>query len=464
MRLDHTLTENLASGKILDDTARFAADLIGWATEKLTPVQIIDPISVSTFGKILDITLRSDEDIFEDYIAICIHYLENEKFRKLVVADAGKLLDLGFDLERRLPLEVSQNVFKALRSHLGPEDTTEDELSIYYMVKLINSISAISASDSFVQRFSVQHPSIKKLISKALSMETSPLTVLACVVLGNLTTSDQTSLEFVQQLHIHLGLLRILSEEEDPALLYAAAGFMRHLAIPEENKQILGSMGLVETCCHLLSQPDPSVRGEAAAILGKLVTGNLRNIERIVYTTVPEDLSPFPVPNHEPPENHTLLYYIVTQAVAPSAPVPSTSMKNAGIEIGRFEISILRSLGRASTGTDIKALQSALFKTPLFVRPVARLVQQRFFSDARSEGLLGLGLMVQSEEGAACVVEEMKSAEGGGLLQAIKEFALSQKGESGKQVDFDIPRDPHNAIVLLHGLETNGVSHSHAIC
>ena len=91
-------------------------------------------------------------------------------------------------------------------------------------------------------------------------------------------------------------------------------------------------------------------------------------------------------------------------------------------------------------------------------RPIARLVRQRFYADARSEGLLGLGLMAQTPEGALGVANEVKADEG--LLDAIKEFAGEQKsGDAQTQKSNESAgRDYQNALVLLHGLATNGVS------
>ena len=63
--------------------------------------------------------------------------------------------------------------------------------------------------------------------------------------------------------------------------------------------------------------------------------------------------------------------------------------------------------------------------------------------------------MAQSREGAVCVVQEMEHD--GGLLEAIKEFAVEQKGE-GQASDDKAGRDWQNAVVLLHGVAENGVS------
>jgi hypothetical protein len=229
---------------------------------------------------------------------------------------------------------------------------------------------------------------------------------------------------------------------------------MRHLTFPSENRTILGEEGLVEKCCHLLVNTDPSVRGEAAAILCKLVTGNIQNIEKVVYEAMPEDIEPAQLVGVDVPPLPTILYHIATQALVPTTPLPSTSMKNAMIEIGRTIIAILRYLGQATAEQDVESVSRRMFQTPLVARPVARLARQRFFAEARSEGLLGLGLMAQSHEGAVAVIEELK--EDDKLLEAIREFAV-EPSEEAQQVGGGLGRDHQNSLVLLHGLVTNGI-------
>ena len=90
------------------------------------------------------------------------------------------------------------------------------------------------------------------------------------------------------------------------------------------------------------------------------------------------------------------------------------------------------------------------------IRPLAKLVRQRFYADARTEGLLGLGLAAQTAHGAKLVIEELK--EDGGLLEAIKEFAEGNEGGAEQQAASSSGRDYQNAVVLLQALQNNWVS------
>jgi hypothetical protein len=416
-----------------------------------------DTTSIRTFSNVLNLSLRCDEDHYHEYVAILVHYLQDPEFQQTVATPETleKLVDLMLDFEARLTPEEVQGVFRSLSIQTDAAKLATEDTTTLLMLQLINANSSISASDAFVNNFSIHSPVVKKIISKVLVLSASPSTVCACVVLGNLATSDEVSIKMVEDMGLHLTLLDILSSQREPALLYATAGFMRHLVFPSANRTVLGGVGLIETCCRLLINQDPSVRGEAAAILCKLVTGNLQNIEKVVYKAMPEDITPAQLVGVDVPPHPTILYHIASQALVPTTPLPSTSMKNAMIEIGRTIIAILRFLGQTNNEQEVEPVSRHMFATPLVARPVARLVRQRFFAEARSDGLLGLGLMAQSHDGAAAVVVELK--EDDKLLEAIKEFAV-EPSEEGQQVGGSLGRDHQNALVLLHGLTANGAN------
>ncbi|KAF1959791.1 ARM repeat-containing protein [Byssothecium circinans] len=454
-RLDNTLAEYLAAGKISGEAVEYATDLLTWVTEMLTPDQLEDNTSVQVFNNILKASPDYQEEHSDEFISILIHYLQDPQFQQKVAAPetVKRLLDLLFDFEEMLRAEETEAVFRELNTHTDPNKVVSEEMNVVLTVRLINSISAISASDAFIRATKLESSVVEKVVSKLVSPRVTASTVCVCVILGNLATSDQACIEMVKDMGLHLPLMDILSRRREQAILYTAAGFMRHLAFPEVNRSILGEAGLIETCSHLLTNEDAPVRGEAAAILCKLVSNSFPNIKKIFYEAVPEKITVAQLPGVEVPEHPTILYHLITQALAPSGPLPSTSMKNPMIEIGRTLVTALRYLRRSDAEQDVDAVTRHMLKSPVIARPIARLVRQRFYADARSEGLLGLGLMAQTHEGAVCVVEEMKADDG--LLDAIKEFAAEQKG--GEESNASAGRNYQNAVVLLHGLAKNGV-------
>ncbi|KAF1842091.1 GTP binding protein-like protein [Cucurbitaria berberidis CBS 394.84] len=439
LRLDNTISSYLALDKIPEAALDYAMELLTWTTGSLTSVQLKDALSLETFTNLLEMALRYDPDHYDEYVAILVHYLQDPEFQPKVATP--KLLDdlvsLMLDFEARLTPTENEAVLEGLSISKTDETATSDETSVLLLTQLISSISAISATDTFAQVFTVTSQVVEKVRAKLRAPADSPSTVCACVMLGNLAMSDEVCMDMVNIMEFHITLISILASSTKPALLYAAAGFMRHLTFPEANRTVLVNTGLLRTCCHLLNLSDPSVRGEAAAMLCKLVTNNFHNIEKVVF---------------EKDEDATILTRIVEQAIAPSAALPSTAMKNPMIELGRTLVAMLRYLGRPNAEKDVDAVRQELLKVPSVARPVARLLRQRFYADARSEGLLGLGLMAQSPEGAAHVIEEIK--DDGGLLDAIKEFAEGKDG-GVEQQGSAAGRDYQNAIVLLQALQNN---------
>ena len=399
------------------------------------------------FQNLLKVALEYDEKYYHEYVAILVHYLQDPEFQEKICTPEtlDDLIVLMLDFEARLPPEEVEAVFHELAITKTSDTPPSEETTVLLLSQLINSISGTSATNAFADRtaFNLTTSVIERTRalltpptkpSKPQDFNSYPSLVSACVMLGNLATSDEICIAMVSNWRIHVSLKEVLLHSTHSALLFAALGFLRHLAFPEQNRGTLGKDGVLEACQHLLtSQPtDAAVRGEVAALLGKLVTNNLDNITRVVNGTEP-----------------TCLQTLVHQSLQPATPLPSTSMKNFSIETGRTIVSILRFLGRSNT-PNLNSLHGTIFSTPHIARPIARLVRQRFYLDARSEGLLGLGLMAQTTAGAKCVIAEMEEDEG--LLEAIKEFAEGKDGgaEQGGQAG---GRDYQNAMVLLQALQ-----------
>lgn len=437
-------------------------DILDWLfsiTQNLSPEQLHDSESLRTFNAIVKTSLTcKGNELINTYAVLFNAYLQDPIIQQKVIGPdfLGPIIDFTLRYATELPSsgdheETTKAIMRALSTQqIDSEFTYGDDYE--QVIRLVNSLSAISASDEFISQYNINSPELDNVKRELHSKARGPATVIACIMLGNLATSNEASESMTRAMNLHLPLLDILSSNEEPALLYAAAGFIRHLAFAEANREALAKAGLINVCCRLLGQSDPSVRGEAAAILGKLASNNLPNIKQIVFESPSVDGLPSHSSDTRTNTNETILQYLVTQALAPSAPLPSTSMKNVVIEIGRTIVTIMRSVSQQSNSQEL-ALQ--VFKTPLVARPVARLVRQRFFADARAEGLLGLGLMAQFREGAECVIEEIQADKG--LLEAVKELAGLQDSGKGQKTE-NWGRDHQNTLVLLHALGKNGVS------
>lgn len=417
--------------------------------------------SLKVFADLLKVALQYDEDHYYEYVAILVHYLQDLEFQQKVTMPEilDNLVILMLDFETRLTEAEVKSTFQELAIGKSDDKAPSDETSVLLLTQLINSISSTSASDSFAANFNARSPVIERLRAKLnwSSTDYPPSTVCACVMLGNLAISDKVCIDMVSIMQLHERLTEIMFFGKHPALQFAAAGFLRHLAFPEANRTALGNARLIEACHNIIiNSEDAAVLGEVSALVHKLVTNNADNIERVVIYRVGErrgEPGELPLRSVRGP---SALEDIVEKALGPPRPLPSTSMRNPMIEFARVIIAILRYTGRQGATGDIQAFQRELVAVPHIARPVAGLIKQRFYADARSEGLLGLGLLAQSTEGAACVVQELK--QDARLLQAIKDFAEG-KDSGAEQQGNATGRDFQNAMVLLQALQNNLVSH-----
>jgi hypothetical protein len=463
LRMDSTICRELFLQAVSEDALDYAVDLLTWTTGKLTAEQLKDEYSLETFAYLLKVALQYDEDHYHEYVAILVHYLQDPEFQQKVTTPkfVDDLVVLMLDLEARLSDSEIKAVYQELAITKTDEQTPSEETTVLLLSQLINSISSLSSTDAFAQNFNVRSPVIERIRAKlGYPTDKSPSAVCACVMLGNLAMSDEVCIDMVSIMELHVPLRDILFHGKHSALLYAALGFLRHLAFPEANRTELGDARIIEACHNFIAagSDDPAVRGEIGALLCKLVTNNPKNIERVVMYRVGERRGePGELPLRSVSNGPTCLGDLVKQSLLPSKPLPSTAMKNMMVETGRTIVAILRSLGRmgASGGLNVDAVRLRMFECTHVARPLARLVRQRFYADARSEGLLGLGLMAQSAEGAAKVIEEIR--EDDGLLGAIKDFAEGKDGGIEQQGQV-AGRDYQNAIVLLQALQNHWVS------
>ncbi|KAL8637051.1 MAG: hypothetical protein Q9228_005635, partial [Teloschistes exilis] len=120
----------------------------------------------------------------------------------------------------------------------------EEELSTFRSAT--NQIlSDISATGAFANKYTVRSAVVGTLV-QWLSTSRAQLRICSCLTLGNLARSDPVCRDMVSRLDLHERLLEILQDQPSVQVSYAALGFLRNLALPTENKSIIGSQGAVK--------------------------------------------------------------------------------------------------------------------------------------------------------------------------------------------------------------------------
>lgn len=118
---------------------------------------------------------------------------------------------------------------------------------------LIISLSDVSSNPGFTQRYPFDSSQLLKKLHSWLSTPTAStqnqtdyllaeaLQTSACIMLGNVATSDAACLSLVNSHSIHIPLIAIMSQrDKDYGTVFSSVGMLRNLVLPMENKLVVG--------------------------------------------------------------------------------------------------------------------------------------------------------------------------------------------------------------------------------
>lgn len=201
----------------------------------------INSFPSSTIHLLINLAVEPDEVDFEIFQSIVHHInclLQNQTFVNTLL-DSGNLdavLSIMFRAYQLFPMQYEEKE-PGKPKKLQPES----ELLQGLLTTLSERLADICAEFA-----SLEHLDGHKLGSNFIPrlrrwIKDPPLTKklqqVACICLGNIARSDGVCTHFVQSFNLHKDLAKILADESaDIAGLYAAAGFLRNLALPHQNK------------------------------------------------------------------------------------------------------------------------------------------------------------------------------------------------------------------------------------
>lgn len=386
------------------DTYIRALEILEWTTAHLSEKMLEDDQTQEVLNALLRIANGAPPpDFLKETVIVIASLLAKEQVQKRV-AIGGLIYQL---------VEVTGNFWSKII-----EPDPEGDVSI--LQELTTLLEHIAVTDEFVDicKNNLHHAQMitDAIMRMFLASHNKHLVVCGCLIIGNAASSKSTAecLAFYKYTTGYLPevLLRYLDVREEPHVIFAAAGCMRHLITDDVGELPLSletGWQVILTCCQLLQQPDPSVRGEAAAIVRLLC---LRRLKGLVTQTVSTPSSDG--------QRTTYLEFLIEQGLAPSAPIPSLSRKHAPFEIGRMVVAISRNLDTEPYAT----CKDEILKTRNFIKPLSMLLQQSILPELRSEALMGFALL-SVKGGIQVVVDELRDDKFR-VLDALKEAGTAK--------------------------------------
>ena len=359
----------------------------------------------------------------EDFVSLADAaraHLRHDRFQRLFISQGLLGITLGLFLRSYSPQDPSNTSLSVSNLTILVRDPEEEEQLSAMRSNLIEALSDVSAIPQFAVRYPLNSAIMSSLLPW-LSASQVQLQICSCVMLGNLARSDAVCRPMVRELDVHESLIEILQESSDVQLLHSTLGFLRNLALPSENKAVLGDADIIEAVSSLWSMDTvPQLQYGAASLTRQIINGSLINVQRLLVSLSPDTESPA----HEKTYLSLFLSLFETSDSMPTK-----------VEIARTIASIWRCINSSSQSITPQMLSETLRRLclmhPNIGKPISLMVSQSQWPIVRSEGWFAMALMARSREGSAAVNDILHQIEVfGPLVETIKGRSRSIGGES----------------------------------
>ncbi|OJD25962.1 hypothetical protein ACJ73_02661 [Blastomyces percursus] len=371
-------------------------------------------------------------------LASCLAtYLQNERFQNLCII-------------RRL---VERVILLLRRSYdFAPHELSPEDIQMLTQLRLrINqALSDISALPLFSQAYPL-NCDLSETLRSWLRKPEDQLQICACVMLGNLAREDKICASMVNDSEVHVPLISILNGNANAAALHAVLGFLKNLAIATDNKEPLGSAGIIKAVSRLWAfETVPQVQFSAASLTRQVIVSSFNNISRLL-----EPLSSDP---DSPANSRTYLSLLLSL-------FEKSDTNPIKIEIGRTICAICRSINQRQQQGAEAAIEASELSERLYTLhedvawPLGTMIIQTEWPVVQSEGWFALALMASTPSGSLAVVDSMQNISVFQLISDTVKMVISEPsgGESAQEKTERLKKakDRDNAIILVNGLLKN---------
>lgn len=352
-------------------------------------------------------------------------YLQNERFQRVCIQHGlvERVLSL---LHHSYDLQIDESSSDDMRS------------LVQLRLKVNQTLSDLSALSEFNKLYPLGSP-LFKMLESYLDTDEDQLQICSCVMLGNLARSDEVCARMVREFRIHERLVSILKSDAKGAVLHAAMGFLKNLAIASDNRAFLASAGVIPAVSRLWAfETVPQVQFSAVSLVRQVTVSSVENISQL--------LEPLSTDPDSPAHNKTYLSLLLSLFGRSD----STPIK---MEIGRTIASICRTINsRTREGSEeLNVLFERLFNLhPDIARPIGAMITQKEWPVVRSEGWFALALMASSKQGSVAVVDCLQNVDVYKLLEETLSSDIPETLEESERQKRSKDRD--NAIILVKEL------------
>ncbi|KAK2051270.1 GTP binding protein [Colletotrichum caudatum] len=338
--------------------------------------------------------------------------------------------------------------FYHLQTQLDAVEVDDDDAAAQLRA-LPQSFVQVLADISYADAFAARHPlgdPVLDTLQSWLSLPNPHLRAAACLCLGNVARSDEASFALVRDRAVHLPVVGLLRDATDSLLLHSALSFLKNLAIPSQNKPVLGDAGLLDP--DLLPRVwsldvNPQVQFAAISLTRLLLVNTPANVRRLCAPLSPDPLSPAHGTTHlhrlldifsRTDAEHTrteaaraaaAVCRVLHTATIPPKPLSPAAVAEAAAEEGHDG----SSSSSSSRSAPHRRREKFYRQHADLNRALAFLVTQTRFPVLRSEAWFVFALMCRSRDGADVVIRALEVA---GAFEALTQAITGRPAPSGE--------------------------------
>lgn len=413
---------SLLSGPRLGEAAALAnyiCKLLGFVATQEPEANLVDPATPFVLLSLADD--QPSPSGVEEFLAqasVALTYLSQEQFQQAFIKTPGSI-NLFF------------HTFSTACGGLEGDPDEDDDNDHGTQLKKVRAaftatLADLSAQPQFASLCPLDGPEVKTLQSWISSPHIS-LQSAACLALGNLARSDENCRYLVQQCAIHQPLIAILADTAnvDASLLHSVLGFLKNLAIPAENKPVLGAASIPVLPRIWGLDTQTQVQFDAVSLTRLLLVGCPENIQSIIGIAPSEDA-----------QQPCSKLHLLMDLNARSDQEP-TQMETA--RAITTVCRVLHSSPGAAAADSHESLETFYSRHKKITDSMLRLGLQTKFPVLRSELLFVFALMARTPDGAKVVARAMRRAE---LVAVITEVITGGKATTITDANADADGGP----------------------